>query len=141
MEDLRENTKEKKIVQLNSIEKFRCKFDLIQCIFHGHWNTIKKASKISLGIRFPSKIFDGNSIPSEKSMGIKFPSNSLEIPIEGNRILIEISIEIYRWEFNSNRKISMEISMEIWLPSKFSMLFRWYFNDHRKCIEFASKFR
>ena len=64
-------------------------FIAIRCIFDGHRNTIKKASKISIGIRWPSKDFDG-------------------------------------------------ISTVIEIPLKFSMLFRWYFDDHRKWIEFAS---
>ena len=114
--------------------KFWCKFDIIRCIFDGHWNTIKNASKFfmrirynSIGIRFLSIQFDGNSIPN--LMGIESEFDSYRYNSMGIQFAIRWELNTHRIVLNSHRKFryfSDSISMTI--------------KNASNCIEFASKF-
>ena len=101
------------IKNLGLFKEFSYDYPISHRNFNANLMVIEKALKILMGIkflsRFPSKFFDRNL--DGNSMGIRFPS--------------------IWWESNSLHNFSMGIKF----LSKFSMLFRWYFDDHKKCIK------
>ena len=112
----------------NCLLSYRILMQIRYNLMHFWWSS--KYYRKSIKIFYENSIqFDRYSIPIE--LRIEFPLNC----IDRNQIPIRFPSN---WESNSHRIVSIGIeflSNCIEFPYKILMHFRWYFNDHRKCIE------